>query len=704
MPFSREARRAYDAKRGSDDRKRNDARADRSARNETTFIGVDGEGVTRPDGIHEYVLLSMGDQSLYHADGSRLTTDEIFGWLWRNHEEGAAYVGFFLGYDFSQWFRDLPEDRARMLLTDAGKLARRRTSINPRPWPVRSGQWEFDILGSKRFKLRPAFSRAPWMEICDTGPMFQTSFLAAIDPGDWPEPICSDAEYRTIRQGKEERGNDVVPPGTPVSAEMIRYNVLENEVLARLMTRTNEGLVSMGVKLRRNQWFGPGQAAQAWLKNVAAEHSREAILGAAKGRGVEEAYRTGLTAAQGSYFGGWFEIMAHGPIPGTTWEYDINSAYPTIIAELPCLLHGDWIGGEGSPPEGRGPWVLVRATVRGSHRFVGAMLHRTPKGRVLRPQATSGWYWAHEVRAAQRAGLIDTVVYSEWREYVPCSCTPPFRAIRQLYEHRLTAGKKTPQGKALKLVYNSSYGKMAQSIGLPLFGNPVYASLITAGCRTMILDAIATHPERADAVVMVATDGVYFTTPHPTLDLDDQRLGAWSATAKENLTLFKPGVYWDDATRAAIKQGGRLKLKSRGVNAKALAKWVPSLDRQWKGFVMGPTPLSWPSSQMEVPFSIVTPNQALNRGKWHLCGAVEHTKRVGFSSWPAEKRMCVDVDEPAGFIRTLPYPKCPEKIGPLESTPYDKHFGMELAESSELAAVITPEGPIDLFLRGLIGA
>src|SRR6185312_12186664 len=47
-------------------------------------------------------------------------------------------------------------------------------------------------------------------------------------------------------------------------------------------------------------------------------------------------------AARLAYFGGWFEIMWHGMAAGPSYAYDINSAYPKIMSQLPCLLHGSY--------------------------------------------------------------------------------------------------------------------------------------------------------------------------------------------------------------------------------------------------------------------------------------------------------------------------------------------------------------------------
>jgi hypothetical protein len=727
MVLTREQRRAYDANRRRTSQSRNGARTKARTEHLVQFVGVDGEGVDRPDGAHEYNLLTIGDSSLHHPDGRRLTFDDVAAHLWsyREAHPAAVYVGFYLGYDFAQWLRDIPEERARMLLTTAGFALRKRVASggNPIPFPVRWGAWEFDLLPNlRRFKLRPSHERHPaarcdwcgqwvseepgqrnphqWLYVCDTGPLFQTSLLKAVNPADWPEPLVTPDEYRVLDAGKRARQGAPVPYGTPVEPATITYNQLENDVLARVLDRYNAGLVAMGVKLTKVQWHGPGQAAQAWLKATAPDHTGD------NWRNLGDFDRQPFEAAMASYFGGWFEIPAHGPVPGVVHEYDVNSAYPAIIATLPCLRpgHGVWHWGEGAPPRTRAPYRLVRATVEGNDPYFGAMLHRSPKGRVLRPSGTSGWYWWHELQAAKRADLVSRVRWHEWWEYRPsCDCPPPFRAIADLYHERLRVGKTSPHGRALRLVFNSAYGKMAQSVGEPMFGNPVYASLITAGCRTMILGAIATHPGGTRATMMVATDGVYFRAPHPGLEVNPTKLGAWDTAEKVNLSLFKPGMYWDDKARAAIRSGGKLGIKSRGVNEAALAKVIDRLDSQWErrlaGRIRPENPSWWPATNIIVPFSIVSPRQALNRGRWELCGAVNHDLEALQSADPRGKRNPRPLTGPGndGLLRTRPW-------GPQgESAPYDKHFGLELRAMMLDGEAIIPEGDLATLWGELLG-
>lgn len=664
----------------------------------TTFIGVDGEGVTRDDGTHDYVLLSVGNESLYRSDGKALHWREIFPFLYERFEEDshAAYVGFFLGYDFTQWFRSLPESRARSLLSPDGIAARSRKQSggNPTPFPVHVGEWEWeiDILGNKRFKLRPGTGFPPgtpgikntreWMAICDVGSFFQMSFLSLLN--DERGKLLSDTEFDVIAEGKARRSD------ATFDKEMIRYNILENEILSRVMAQLNDGFRAIGIPLRKDRWFGPGQAAQAWMKQIGAPTGEEVR------EKVPERFRE---AARKSYFGGWFEIFAHGHVPGLSYEYDINSAYPYIISQLPCLMHGKWSHGKRTKViSGNKTLRLMHGIAQGSNRHVGTLPYRTPKGRVLRPLKTAGWYWEHEIAAAINAGMIDTFTVDEYVAYNPCGCPPPFKEIATLYQERIKVGKNSSHGKAYKLIYNSSYGKMAQSIGNPTFANPIYASLITAGCRTMIIDAIASHPNGLHDLLMVATDGVYFRTPHPHLPLHRETLGLWDEKVKENLTLFMPGIYWDDTTRKNIRDGNNPKLKSRGISASDLANCIDQLDEKFRN-LMAFAP-EWPSIELPVKFNMVTAVQALARGKWETCGRISTTGFRTIDSNPFTKRAhtILNWNEEERILRSYAW----THQDPLESTPYEKLFGDEM-RAFMLEDMEMPDGSATVIFAEMLG-
>lgn len=671
----------------------------------TEFIGVDGEGIGRGQN-HHYVLLGVGDVQREWPEGVTDLT-ELFRFLYDCYlaNPDAIFSGFYLSYDFNMWLKLLPRERAWMLISPQGIGKRaRRSAMGARlgPFPVEWRDWEFDQLAFKRFKLRPRGSDK-WLYICDAGPFFQTSLLKAIDPTKWQEPIVTPEEFELIKTGKERRDS------AALDDDMRFYNRLENEVFARLMKRLELGLGHANVKLKKQQWFGPGQAAQAWMR---LGNKLIATTSATRRSPIEV-----LEAAIATYYAGWFEIPIHGHIPGVTYEYDVNSAYPFVSSNLPCLC-GRWRHGKGTPPRNTHALRMVRVYVWGKDPCLGPLPYRREDGRILRPRYTAGWYWQHEVNAAKRAGLVRDVTYSEYWEYEPCVHFPPLRQLNGLYESRQRIGKDTPEGKAFKLVYNSVYGKFAQSEGEPVFANPIYASLITAGCRTMILDAIATHPQKSAAVAMVATDGVYFLSPHPKLDQRiSERMGDWSRAERHNLTCFKPGVYWDDAARQAITQGRAPQFKSRGINAADFAQSISAVDKlfsSWGSWLSGMPPGrdDWPSVTFRARFTQISIKQALD---WtagmsedpakqiavykRLAGVVQEGKKLVQDSYPDVKRNPQQIRFDGSVWRSEPWDGGPHWP---ESQPYDRRFGMD-DDTGGFSGYAMPEGPAMMTFRQALG-
>jgi hypothetical protein len=102
-------------------------------RSPTEFIGIDGEGVTLPNGEHRSVLLGCGAAQVENPDG--LCLQDVLNFLWEQYLKAphAAYVGFFLAYDWDMWLKHLPERKAWLLLTEGGRWARTLTKGN-RSW------------------------------------------------------------------------------------------------------------------------------------------------------------------------------------------------------------------------------------------------------------------------------------------------------------------------------------------------------------------------------------------------------------------------------------------------------------------------------------------------------------------------------------------------------------------------------------------
>ena len=189
---------------------------------------------------------------------------------------------------------------------------------------------------------------------------------------------------------------------------------------------------------------------------------------------------------------------------------------------------------------------------------------------------------------------------------------------------------------ALKNAQTSIYGKTAQNVGAKVYTNWLYASFITAYCRKMILDSIATHPGGAYSVLMVATDGICFDSKHPSLPLTT-RLGDWEETTYTDLLLFKPGVYW----HREGKENFELKVKSRGVPKREFKEslhivedWFKDLH-EWEEV---PIKGLWPRFSVDVIFRMQSCAMAMNQGKWETAGDVLEGVSLIQDSDPKNKR------------------------------------------------------------------
>jgi hypothetical protein len=210
----------------------------------------------------------------------------------------------------------------------------------------------------------------------------------------------------------------------------------------------------------------------------------------------------------------------------------------------------------------------------------------------------------------------------------------------------------------------------------------------------MITDAISSHPIGAASVLMVATDGIFFDTPHPKLK-DSNSLGEWGAKTRHNLTLFKPGVYWDDQARQRISQGSAIGFKARGLNAREFARHIGEIDRAFLN-ISGPENIpefrtmlydgddirierekGWPSIKFESSFSMTTALTALSQNRWGDAGTINHVELV-HTSEPWDKRTEPYWDAKARRLRTRPV-----IVDDVVSTPYEKHYGLDDPFSSD---------------------
>lgn len=592
------------------------------------FRGVDGEGGTvRDDALlfgerHQYLSLRIGPHLL--ATGKPLHWRECFEFLLAQ-PRGYIDVAYFFDYDVTMIIRTMPEERATRLL----RRELRHTKTGG-IMPLDIDEFECDYLPHKEFKLRRKGEKT-WLVISDVGQFFQGSFLSSLTKWD----IGTEEEREMIRKGKTMRADF-----TEHTEEIEAYNALECFLLEQLMTDFRYVCEETGYVPKK--WQGPGYLASAMLERHGVPKRDDIPI---------LSNRSFQTLAQAAYYGGRFETTAAGPIHCRIYQYDINSAYPSILRALPCLIHGSWRQVKDRPSEGI--WFGQVHFNHDAPRYLYNLPFRLKNGNILYPKEGIGVYWSTELEEAESAGT-NFVFESGWLYELHCDCRW-FDFIDDYYAKRLALGKTT-KGYVLKLAGNSIYGKLAQSIGYAPWANPVWAGLITAGCRAQLISAYKHVP---DSTYMLATDGIFTGEP---IDLPiSNKLGEWDCTVHDDgMFIVQPGIYF---------LGTSGDVKTRGVERGRITDMRPIFEEQWKKFIDS----HGINHTVSVPVqNFITAKQAIARHKWKIAGTWESTNREISFDWANKRKRGVAFFRD-GILRTMPHDGGKDNI----STPYGRTIGGE---------------------------
>lgn len=543
MPLSnRERWQRWCERHGGKDIRKGDRHKTRSFSRTRPFVGCDGEGCGVDHvGRQNYMLFRIGENELY--TGKPLSTAELLDFICQAPKE-AILVGFSFGYDVTMICRDLSSERRERLLApkETGPGKSRYTYFGsfgieylPRNY-IRVCRVEKKLDGS--YSTVKGSSRT----IYEVFGFFQSSFLKAL------KNFSIGTDYlELIERNKEARGSF-----TRITKDIRKYCSKECELLAQLMEKFRTSCETAGIRPR--SWSGAGKLA-AFLHEKHKTISRKDVEAL-----VPHEVRVMAAAA---YYGGRFEVTHVGRIDGPIYENDINSAYPDAMRRLPCLLHGSWEKIKGKPDG------LYIADISFNHCHSDISLCGLPirnkQGRIFWPRQGNGIYWSPEINSARKLGAR-IKFKNGWRYIAKCNCKP-FDWVEPLYEYRKSIGKKT-EGYPIKLGINSLYGKLAQRVGSPKWGNFVWAGLITAFTRTKLNEAAALSPHD---IIMLATDGIYSKKPLA-LDTGD-KLGQWETAQHPSIFIVQPGLYW-----------GPPKPKTRGIPLKFFETRTQLFEKAWHDY------------------------------------------------------------------------------------------------------------------------
>ena len=394
--------------------------------------------------------------------------------------------------------------------------------------------------------------------IYDTVPFFQCAFVKACD-----DYLGSRFHSRDMIVENKALRSAFTVEDIP---EVRRYNDAELVNLLALMHELRDRLNAVGLRPRR--WDGPGAIASELLR-------REGVKAA-----MMDCPPAVAEAARYAYAGGRFEVIQYGKHVGTAYEYDLNSAYPAALRNVPDLTAGTWVHSPDDP--GDHEYALYHVRYRGYDPAIpGALFRRNPPGTVCYPMTVTGWYWSPEVKSAREycdRGHGELTVLEAWRFERDKHSRRPFRFIEPLYRDRQRL-KAVGDGAhvGIKLGLNSLYGKLAQQVGarinddgtwrLPPFHQLEWAGYVTSWCRANVLTAVM---DNLDSVIAFETDAVFTTEPlNVTIGPD---LGEFEAIKFDSLTYVQSGLYFGTIAHDATKDAGKEIVKTRGVDRGTLTR------------------------------------------------------------------------------------------------------------------------------------
>jgi len=471
---------------------------------------IDGEGITLDK--HYYIELQAvwpGGRKI--IKGSDLGPHEIFDFLFHLPSR-HNYVVYGASYDFNMWLRYLPLETKIDLCTKG-------TAI----WGPYNLKWiDRKYLAIKRGKQhRIVYDVVAW---------YQKPFIDTLKA--WS--IGTPEEWTFIAYMKSLRGNFAnVDPN-----EIERYCWLECERLVELVDSLCVAI--QDTPYRPRALYGPGALAQA----IFAHH---------KIKEYDGPYDEGL--ALHAYYGGRFDTAFFGWFENVH-EYDIRSAYPDQIRNLPCLAHAEW-------KDCKDPFKYKHGVYRvrwdvGIDCLYPPFPYRDSTGCIWYLYAGQGWYHADEVRAAIEV-FGKAIKVLEGQALVQHCAHLPFAFVEQLYKWRLKIARENyAKGQVVKLGLNSMYGKLVQSVGSkdkkPPFQNFFWGGAITAGTRAKILRVIG---PKMDQIVSIATDGIISLEKLQVVI--GVELGEWEYSELVEHVQLSNGVYH------SVEPDGKVKERARGI-------------------------------------------------------------------------------------------------------------------------------------------
>jgi len=517
------------------------------------FVAWDGEGITFPNNSQQNYVL-YGNSKGYSLSSENLGTIECLELMMQTERDFpyAIHVGFAFSYDVEMILKDVPLHKMREL-KKFGFI-----------------RWEGYRIEFRKSKWFVVSKDKVVCKIWDVWSFFSTSFVVALR-----EYLGNNEEVEFISAGKLRR-NDF--EFSELESMIRPYWEAELRTMVLLMNTLRTRLYD--ADLRIVHWHGPGAIATHAMTQKGVKKAMAIIP-----EKVGEASRF-------AYAGGRFELFKIGYHHETAYSYDIRSAYPSAIRNLPNLTTGTWE--HVTAPKTISTFGVYR--IKFSHSTLMTtrpmpFYYRDMRSAVHFPNIVEGWYWSPEAKIAEYLGddaeILEGWVYTDTGER-------PFSWIEDTYNLRAewkAAGN--PSQIALKLLMNSMYGKFAQRVGYkgkesPQWHQLEWAGFITSHCRAKLFQAML-EANNKGSLIAVETDGIFTSQPLELLTVGNA-LGEWGCETYESLIYLQSGFYfkkpfgkeWQSRSRGFDK--GSITVEDA---IAALGKWRPWENEAPLGSILG---------------------------------------------------------------------------------------------------------------------
>lgn len=351
----------------------------------------------------------------------------------------------------------------------------------------------------------------------------------------YPQKILAEAYEKNI--GKLDKDYlDMKSKRSSFSKECYRKNrkkirkyCIKDCILTKELSEHWVKLVHDAFGLYISRWLSSGYLAEKILINFNIEIPR-----------LEETPEEVNEIAMNSTFGSRIELVRRGFTP-QVYLYDIKSAYPFALSQIPEITKGKWIQSLKLERDALLGFFKIKCSIPRTKHISPFPFKRNNKLFFTNGEFIT-FVTLDELKACEDSSWYE--ILDSW-QYLDKNPTYPYKEfINSMYQKRLKLKEaNNPLELPFKVILNSIYGKTGQgerlNVRMGNLLNPIIFSTINGMCRAQIYKFIIDNKIERE-VCMIYTDAITTTR---NLNLESKKLGDFSLDIEGEAYLLQNGFY-----------------------------------------------------------------------------------------------------------------------------------------------------------------